>query len=78
MFRTNVLNSGNLLELIVNFLFKDQEIVIQIVDSDVVGPLDIVLDKADYATASFVPSVTVARTLAVKNLKDVSCQALKS
>ena len=52
--------SGRLvLELVVDLLVKDECLSVHVKDPDVVGSLEVILDKADHATGPFVPSVTV-------------------
>jgi hypothetical protein len=61
-----------LLELIVNLLFEDKQLVVHVKDPNEVGPLQVVLDEADHATAALIPSVAVARALAVIHLKIIN------
>ena len=50
-------------ELVVDLLVEDERLSVHVKDPDVVGSLEVVLDKADHATGPFVPSITVTRTL---------------
>ena len=56
------------LELVVDLLVKHQHLFVHVKDPDVVGPLEVVLDKANNATGPLVPSVTVTGPLTPVNL----------
>jgi len=71
--------SGRLvLELVVDLLVKDECLSVHVKDPDVVGSLEVVLDKADHATGPFVPSVTVTWPLTSVHLHNCGGKSLTS
>ena len=59
----------HLLELVVDLLVKHQRLSVHVENSDVVRSFQVVLDETDHSTGPFVPSVTVAWTLASVHLQ---------
>ena len=64
-----ILFKSNPLELIVDFLIKDQDHPVHVIHPDVIRPPQIVLDKADNTTGPLVPSVVVTRAFTAIHLR---------
>ena len=62
-------SGGFVLELAVDLLVKNQRLSVHVENSDVVRSFEVVLDETDHSTGPFVPSVTVAWTLASVHLQ---------
>ena len=59
-FKSSSSNIQNLLKLVVYLLVELQCVLVHIIDPDVVGPLEVVLDKTNHTTSPLVPAVTVS------------------